>query len=110
MSTRFRLSDLTLPVIQAPMAGSGINTAELVIASSRAGVLGSIAAAYCTPEQVRSDVAAVRSATDRPFALNLFAPTVDPEHPGETTAMLEFLAGWHASLGLLPPQITRPPL
>jgi nitronate monooxygenase len=105
MSTRFRLSDLTLPVIQAPMAGSGINTAELVIASSRAGVLGSIAAAYCTPEQVRSDVAAVRSATDRPFAVNLFAPTADPEHPGETRAMLEFLAGWHASLGLSPPQI-----
>jgi nitronate monooxygenase len=105
MSTRFRFSDLTLPVIQAPMAGSGINTAELVIASSRAGVLGSIAAAYCTPEQVRSDVAAVRRATNRPFAVNLFAPTADPADPGEATAMLKFLAGWHARFGLPTPQI-----
>jgi nitronate monooxygenase len=105
MSTRFRFSDLKLPVIQAPMAGSGINTAELVIAASRAGVLGSLAAAYCTPEQVRKDVAAVRGATDRPFAVNLFAPTADPDHPGETAAMLEFLAGWHARFGLSTPQI-----
>jgi nitronate monooxygenase len=105
MTTRFRLSDLKLPVIQAPMAGSGINAPELVIASSRAGVLGSIAAAYCTPEQVRSDVATVRGATDRPFAVNLFAPTTDPEHPGTSSKMLEFLRGWHARFGLAPPQI-----
>jgi nitronate monooxygenase len=105
MANRFRFSDLKLPVVQAPMAGSGINTAELVIASSRAGVLGSIAAAYCTPEQVRRDVAAVRGATDRPFAVNLFAPTADPEQPGETAAMLEFLSAWHARFGLAPPQI-----
>jgi nitronate monooxygenase len=105
MANRFRFSDLKFPVVQAPMAGSGINTAELVIASSRAGVLGSIAAAYCTPEQVRRNVAAVRGATDRSFAVNLFAPTADPEQPGETAAMLEFLSAWHARFGLAPPQI-----
>jgi nitronate monooxygenase len=104
MSTRFRFSDLKLPVIQAPMAGSGINTAALVIASSGAGILGSIAAAYCTPEQVRSDVAAVRAATDKPIAVNLFAPTADPDQPGETAAILEFLSGWHSRFGLEPPQ------
>jgi nitronate monooxygenase len=105
MAHRFRFSDLKLPVIQAPMAGFGINTAELVLASSRAGALGSIAAAYCTPEQVRKDVAAVHAATDRPFAINLFAPTADPERPGNTAAMLEFLSGWHADFGLPAPAI-----
>ncbi len=112
MSERFRLSDLKLPVIQAPMAGSGINTAELVLASSRAGVLGSIAAAYCTPEQVRTDVAAVRASTDLPFAINLFAPTPDPGRPGGTAAILEFLSSWHADFGLpaptLPEQTSEP--
>lgn len=87
------------------MAGSGINTAELVLASSRAGVLGSIAAAYCTPEQVRTDVATVRAATDLPFAINLFAPTPDPEHPGDAASMLQFLSGWHASFGLPAPAL-----
>lgn len=112
MPSRFCFADLKLPVIQAPMAGSGINTAQLVLASSRAGVLGSIAAAYCTPEQVRSDVAAVRAATDLPFAINLFAPTLDPERPGDTAAMLQFLSGWHANFGLpapaLPAQASEP--
>lgn len=105
MADRFRFTDLKLPVIQAPMAGSGINTAELVLTSSRAGVLGSIAAAYCTPEQVRKDVATVRAATDRPFAINLFAPTADPDHPGDPAAMLEFLSRWHAKFGLPAPAI-----
>jgi nitronate monooxygenase len=109
MESSFRLSDLRIPVIQAPMAGSGINTAALVIASCHAGVLGSVAAAYRTPEQIRSDVAAVRAATDRPFAVNLFAPTHDPKQPGDTTAMLEFLSGWHARFGLPVPELpTRP--
>lgn len=105
MADRFRFTDLKLPVIQAPMAGSGINTAELVLASTRAGVLGSIAAAYCTQEQVRKDVATVRAATDRPFAINLFAPTADSEHPGDAAAMLEFLSVWHARFGLPPPAL-----
>jgi nitronate monooxygenase len=87
------------------MAGSGINTAALVIASCRAGVLGSIAAAYRTPAQVRSDIAAIRAATDRPFAVNLFAPTHDPEQPGDTRAMLDFLSGWHARFGLPAPEL-----
>ena len=87
------------------MAGSGINTAELVIASSRGGALGSVAVAYCTLSQIRSDIAAVRAATDRPFAVNLFAPTDDPDNPGDTTAIMEFLAGWHAQFGLPAPQL-----
>jgi nitronate monooxygenase len=47
----------------------------------------------------------VRAATDRPFAINLFAPTADPDHPGDTAAMLEFLSGWHARFGLPAPAV-----
>ena len=39
------------PIIQAPMAGGG-DTPRLVAAVSEAGGLGSIGAAYLTPEQI----------------------------------------------------------
>jgi nitronate monooxygenase len=42
------------PIIQAPMAG-GPTTAELVAAVSNAGGLGSLGAAYLTPDQIAED-------------------------------------------------------
>lgn len=52
---------------------------------------------------------AVRRATDRPFAVNLFAPTADPDHPGEAAAMLNFLSPWYAKFGLASPQLPDRP-
>jgi nitronate monooxygenase len=65
------------PVIQAPMAG-GLSTPALAAAVSAAGGLGTIAAAMSTPEQLRAAIADVRSRTDAPFAVNLFAPLPAP--------------------------------
>ncbi|MEA2251741.1 MAG: nitronate monooxygenase [Solirubrobacteraceae bacterium] len=73
MARRFSLSDLEHPIVQAPMAG-GPSTPELAAAVSQAGGLGFLAAGYKAPDAVRSDVAAVRERTDRPFGVNLFAP------------------------------------
>ena len=42
---------LTIPVIQAPMAGSG-DTPELVAAVCNAGGIGFIGASYLSPEQI----------------------------------------------------------
>ena len=47
MCIRDRLK-LDHPIIQAPMAG-GATTVELVSEASKAGVLGSLGAAYLTP-------------------------------------------------------------
>jgi len=55
MHDMFKFSDLTIPVIQAPMAG-GVNTPALVSAVSDAGGLGSFGFAYSTPEKIDADL------------------------------------------------------
>jgi nitronate monooxygenase len=58
------------------MAG-GPTTPALVAAVSEAGGLGFLAAGYKTASAVQAEIAAVRSATARPFGVNLFYPTRD---------------------------------
>ncbi|HEX8926254.1 MAG TPA: nitronate monooxygenase, partial [Terriglobales bacterium] len=65
---------ISVPIIQAPMAGGG-DTVELVAAVSNAGGLGSIGAAYLTPEQIVQRAEKVRAATSQAFGINLFAPS-----------------------------------
>ncbi|MGH2383088.1 MAG: NAD(P)H-dependent flavin oxidoreductase [Candidatus Limnocylindria bacterium] len=95
------------PVIQAPMAG-GASTVDLVVAVCEAGALGSLGCAYSTPDAIRQAGEAVRARTDRPFAVNLFAPLRVPEEPQHATAAIEVLAGAHAELGLEPPTLALP--
>ena len=70
---RFSPDRLELPIVQAPLAG-GPSTPALAAAVSGAGGLGFVAAGYKTAEVLAEDVAAVRSATDAPFGVNVFAP------------------------------------
>ncbi|MDO3635425.1 NAD(P)H-dependent flavin oxidoreductase, partial [Mycolicibacterium arseniciresistens] len=65
-----------LPVTAAPMAG-GATTTAMVIAASRAGSLGLLAAGYKTPEALGNEIAAVRQASV-PFGVNVFAPNPVP--------------------------------
>jgi nitronate monooxygenase len=64
---------ISLPIIQAPMAG-GVTTPALVAAVSNSGGLGSLGAGYNTPEEIRQFIRAIRELTDKPFAVNLFIP------------------------------------
>ena len=102
---------LSVPIIQAPMAGGG-DTPELVAAVSNRGGLGSVGAAYLTAEQIAAAAARVRALTDRPFAINLFAeppagsptgPLALPEDPIDP-AIWTALAAAHESLGLQVPR------
>lgn len=96
---------LQRPVILAPMAG-GISTPALVAAVSEAGGLGSLGAAYLTPQQISAEIAAVRGLTKRPFAVNLFAPQALPQVTSEQIAAAEAnLAPLHAALNLAPPKL-----
>ncbi|MFI5323680.1 MAG: NAD(P)H-dependent flavin oxidoreductase [Thermodesulfobacteriota bacterium] len=61
------------PIIQAPMAG-GPTTPELVAAVSNTGGLGSFPGGYLSPGEIDSEISKIRSLTDKPFAVNLFAP------------------------------------
>lgn len=65
---------IQFPIIQAPMAG-GITTPKLVADVSNAGGLGSLAAGYMSPNDIRKSIRQIRSLTSKPFAINLFIPT-----------------------------------
>jgi nitronate monooxygenase len=60
------------PIVQAPMANNA--PPALAAAVSAAGALGSIAGAALSADELRAAIREVREATDRPFAVNLFAP------------------------------------
>ncbi len=91
------------PVVQAPMAG-GFTPPALVAAVSRAGGLGSFAAALLAPDEIRAGVEQICRLTDRPFNVNLFV--LDPPAPdaAEVTRALERLRPIRAELGLPPGQ------
>jgi nitronate monooxygenase len=101
--------DLRVPVIQAPMAGSGINTVELAAAVCNAGGLGCLAAAYCTVDAVRDAILKLRRLTDQPFAVNLFAPGCNQELAGDVAAQIDFLTPIYRRMGLEPPQLPERP-
>lgn len=63
--------DLAAPVVQAGMGG-GISRHELAAAVSEAGGLGTIAVNGAA--QIERELAAARSLTDRPIAVNLLLP------------------------------------
>ena len=100
MATRLLdLLKLDHPIIQAPMAG-GATTVELVSEASKAGVLGSLGAAYMSPGQIETAAADIRARTPRPFAINLFASVPDQPMQGDTGRMLALMARYHEQLGL----------
>ena len=66
------LLGVRFPIVQAPMAGNA--PPALAAAVSAAGALGSVAGATLSPDELRAAIGEVRRATDRPFAVNLFAP------------------------------------
>jgi nitronate monooxygenase len=96
------------PIIQAPMAGGG-DTPRLVAAVSEAGGLGSIGAAYLTPQQIAEASRTVRTLSSRPFGINLFAPTRVPEPLPDARRSLERVAPFYSELGLPAPQPPAPP-
>lgn len=78
------------PIIQGPTAG-GANTPAQVAAVSNAGALGSLAGSLLPPESLRSQVAAIRALTDRPFCLNFFVqntPSPTPEELANAETLL----------------------
>lgn len=69
----FHLSDLSVPILIAPMAG-GPSTPELAAAGSTAGAVGFVAAGYLTAEAFAERVSAARALTTGPIGANLFVP------------------------------------
>lgn len=68
------LTHLQEPIVQAPLGG-GVSTPRLSAAVSEAGGLGCLAAGYKSVDGVADDIRELRSLSERPFALNIFAPS-----------------------------------
>ena len=60
------------PIFAAGMGG--VTMAPLAGAVSAAGGLGVIGATFCTPDELRAEIRALRRITDRPFGVDLLIP------------------------------------
>ncbi|REK59575.1 MAG: 2-nitropropane dioxygenase [Geobacillus sp.] len=80
------LNTISVPIIQAPMAG-GVSTPALAAAVSNAGGLGFLAGGYKTAEEMREEIVAVRELTDKPFGVNVFVPS---EEEVDENALLRY--------------------
>lgn len=97
--------DLSIPLIQAPMAG--VSTPAMAAAVSNAGGLGSIAVGAGDAVSARRGIGELRALTDRAFNVNLFvhpAPRVDLEREA---AWLRWLVPVFAEYGAEPPAALR---
>ncbi len=91
-------ANLPIPIIQAPMLGA--STLAMTAAVSRAGGLGSLAAAGFSPAEIEAAVATLKAAGAAPFAVNLLMS--EPARPDAAVveAALARLAPWYEALGL----------
>lgn len=76
-----KLLTIPYPIIQAPMALS--DSPALAAAVSNQGGLGSLGAALFTPQQIQDKIREIRRLTDKPFAINLFAPVMPKKYSRE---------------------------
>lgn len=101
MSLRQLLEDLPIPILQAPMVGA--SSAQMALAVSEAGGLGSLAAGAMAPADIGPAVTELKARTAAPFGVNLLmAPAARPD-PTEVDAAIARLAPWYAALGEPPP-------
>ena len=70
---RFDISDISKPLIVAPMAG-GPSTPQLAAAASNAGGLGMLAGGLLSPDVLAERIDAARGLTSAPLGVNLFVP------------------------------------
>ncbi|MCC5859214.1 MAG: nitronate monooxygenase [Ectothiorhodospiraceae bacterium] len=108
------LTDLlgtTLPVVQAPMAGSQGST--LAIAVCAAGGLGSLPTAALSPERLEQELRELNQATSGPWNVNAFCHTPPEQQTERERAWRHALAPFYAEFGIdpdaVPPAAGRAP-
>lgn len=95
------LLEIDVPIVQAPMAGA--QAGELAAAVSAAGGLGSLPCAMLTPDGARQEVAKIRAATNRGFAMNFFCHRPPADDPAREARWRDRLAPYCRELGVEPP-------
>lgn len=92
------LFGIDLPIIQAPMAG--VQGSALAMAVSNAGGLGSLPCAMLGVEAMRSELAAIKAHTDRPFNVNFFCHAQPRLDAGREAAWRAALAPYYREFGI----------
>lgn len=103
--TFFERLSVSLPIIQAPMAGT--STPEMAAAVSNAGALGSIAVGATDAAGARAMIDAVRRKTCRAFNVNLFVHAPPRRDPAREAAWLGALTPLFEAEGATPPTELR---
>jgi nitronate monooxygenase len=89
---------IELPVIQAPMAG--VQVGALAVAVSNAGGLGSLPCAMLGLDALRSELAAIRAQTSKPYNVNFFCHTPPTPSAGREAAWRAALAPYYKEFGV----------
>jgi nitronate monooxygenase len=93
-----KLFGIELPIIQAPMAG--VQGSALAIAVSNAGGLGSLPCAMLSVDAMRSELAALKAGTRKPFNVNFFCHVPPTPSAEREATWRRALAPYYAELGL----------
>ena len=101
------LFGIELPLIQAPMAGS--QGSALAIAVSNAGGLGSLPCAMLGTDAMRSELAAIKAGTRKPFNVNFFCHTPAAPSAEREAAWRELLSPYYREYGIDPNAIPAGP-
>lgn len=94
------LLGIELPIIQAPMAGA--TTAEMVIAASNAGGLGSLPSAQYSVSQLREELQRISAATTRAINVNFFSHVTPDADPVGQMRWRSVLAPYYVEYGIDP--------
>jgi nitronate monooxygenase len=98
------LLGIDAPIVLGPFGG--LSSIELTATVSERGGLGSYGLYGYEADRISDTIAALRSATSRPFAVNLWLPTGDEVIPGDVdlAPALAAVAPLYEALGLTVPQ------
>lgn len=92
------LLGIELPIVQAPMAG--VQGAPLAIAVSNVGGLGSLPCALLSIDAMRSELAAIRAQTRKPFNVNFFCHATPATDARREAAWRAALAPYYREFGI----------
>lgn len=93
---------VTLPIIQAPMAG--VSTPRMAADVSNAGALGSIAVGALGSNEALVAIAELRALTGRAFDINVFTYASARSDPDREQAWLQAMKPLYATFGAEPPE------
>lgn len=94
------LFGIDLPIIQAPMAGA--TTVDMVIATNRAGGLGSLPSAQLNVDGLRQALVEIRGSTKAPVNVNFFSHRSPPIDAASQARWRAMLASYYLEAGLDP--------